>query len=408
MSSNPVQEQEEPQICDACGKPKYSNKDLLKCGRCKQTFYHDKTCQVKHWPQHKVLCRQFVTQMQQKEEFLQHSIQLITIEDSDDKGRVVSATKNLAAGETTLLEQPAILFDTRLEYLGLLEAFGKSTKEIQEKILDLHAPPLQEIDSNARQQRHARLEQQLQAYLQQHPEQASILTTATTQKLLAIVETNAHQLFNANLLPGSEGIDPMQWMGLFCMGSMLEHSCSPSLTMNTTRDGKLELIAETNIASGERVSFSYIEGVYEKCRAQRQAQLLEEKHFVCQCDRCCSIDECRPVVGMECPICNEDHPLFWDESQKGYICVMTEKEGKEKRIETLPESILQQDVSFCNQIQSLETSLEQGEKPIDEIFSQLIRIMSRVDFRRNIHPLHWLRVSAYQLLSKTSSIMARM
>ena len=39
-----------------CSKSQYSYNKWKKCSRCKNIRYCSKTCQKKHWPEHKVIC----------------------------------------------------------------------------------------------------------------------------------------------------------------------------------------------------------------------------------------------------------------------------------------------------------------------------------------------------------------
>lgn len=414
----------DPENCDACGKAKHKGKDLLNCSRCKQAFYHDKVCQKKHWSKHKTLCRDLLLRKQEEDEQQRH---VQVFDDENNKGRVISALKDFAPGDRVFIESPAILFDTQLEYYGLLEAFVDATQATQAKVLDLCSPPLSEINSAGRQQRHAHLERQRQRYLSAHPENGSVVTVDITQKLLAIIETNAHQLFNANFggFSSNNSVDPNRWMGLFVLGSMPEHSCNPNMTMNTTHDGKLELIAETYVAKGERLSFSYIEGIYERNRDERQAQLLREKHFFCQCSRCQSVDECRPFLLMNeekdtpslesysnCEVCGNCHPYFWHVGTQQYICIMT----------PAPNNLVKKNPTNTSRVKKftriegvlvitfrqLENSLPDGPLTIEEVLSKLVDLMTGTPWQTTIHPLHWLQISIYHFLSMTTAVMARM
>ena len=402
-------------MCDACGKVKHEGKDLLKCSRCRQAFYHDKTCQKNHWSKHKKMCKKMVEQKEEEALQMEH----IKVIETSTKGRVALAKKDFSPGEQVLLESPAIYFDTGLAFYGILEAFGSATKETQERLLGLHAPPLSQIDSEARRRRYAHLEEQRQTYLRQHPEQVQSVTLEIAQKLLAIVETNAYQLFNADL-GGSGKVNPDQWMGLFILASMPEHSCNPNVTMNTTCDGKVELIAETRILKGERIAFSYAEGIYEKNRDQRQKQLLADKHFVCQCDRCKDVDECRPIllhatgttIDLDiCQSCGACHPLFWHSDAQQYICIMDTTpnnivvvEPDRARLSTA----LRMESESTQQLEHLERTLQDGgESVIDNVLLKLAALMTGSQWEMAIHPLHHLQVSAHTFLSTTAAAIAR-
>jgi hypothetical protein len=315
-------------------------------------------------------------------------------------------------------------------YFHLLQAFATASRWTQSQILHhLYAPSLEEIESHcstgAAARRHAQLEQQRILFLQQFPQHKEILTQANTQRLLAIVACNAYQLFNYQ---ASHQDDAMEhsWMGLFLLsGSMVEHSCNPNMTLNTTRDGRVELIAETHIQPGDYLSFSYIEGIYEKDRAQRQAQLLAEKHFVCACARCQSVDECRPLLLLGSSIlpstaCNNEdnnilHPVLHHALHKEYVS------GRRTDVLSSPEhcapiSVQQDELEqaiaverdLVQQIQSLEEQFDQGTADISELLRRLCTIMTGDSWNNSIHPSHFLTVKAHQLLSTTVAAMARL
>lgn len=44
-------------ICDGCLLPASPSWKMLRCGRCKAAVYHNRDCQVKHYPTHKHSCR---------------------------------------------------------------------------------------------------------------------------------------------------------------------------------------------------------------------------------------------------------------------------------------------------------------------------------------------------------------
>jgi hypothetical protein len=77
-------------------------------------------------------------QLQQEEQAQVQNLKvLLDGTDDDNKGRVVVALKEFSPGDVVLLESPAVIFDTRLGYLGLLAAFGAATQETQHKVLNL-------------------------------------------------------------------------------------------------------------------------------------------------------------------------------------------------------------------------------------------------------------------------------
>jgi hypothetical protein len=52
------------QPCYGCLKPADPMKPFKACGICKTMVYCSKACQKKHWPQHKVQCKSFATEIE--------------------------------------------------------------------------------------------------------------------------------------------------------------------------------------------------------------------------------------------------------------------------------------------------------------------------------------------------------
>jgi hypothetical protein len=410
-------------FCDACGKLKYQHQDLLKCGKCRQAFYHDQTCQKNHWPRHKAHCKKPTTtsttttttqassslSLPPKEEPLLSPAKLaFQVMDTADKGRCAVALCDLQPGDVLLLERPALILDTRLEYVGLFQAFGKASHEMQRAILQLQAPPVP-----MQQQRRERLEQQRLVYCQRYPDDG--ITTEISQQLWAILECNGVSLFNYydSSNHNNNDKDPKQWMGLFRQGSMLEHSCNPNVTMNTTREGYLELIAERTVAQGERLSFSYIEGIFEKTREQRQACLWQEKHFWCACAKCNEgLEECRPIqLSNHCQLCQQPHPIFWHAQQNSYVCVHTIDQKNTLPIQENDPMLLgffKTETELSQAIRHLEHSLEHGILSFPAVLKELALLLTGSQWKTTIHSWHWLNVAACQFLSQAASAMARM
>ncbi|KAL4639887.1 hypothetical protein GN956_G12035 [Arapaima gigas] len=64
-SSVATDSERERQYCELCGKME----DLLKCGRCRSSFYCSKEHQKQHWKKHKLVCREADRTESQKQAF---------------------------------------------------------------------------------------------------------------------------------------------------------------------------------------------------------------------------------------------------------------------------------------------------------------------------------------------------
>jgi SET domain/MYND finger len=421
-------------FCDACGKVKYQHAALLKCGQCGRTFYHDKTCQKKHWPHHKANCHKKKQPEAQPPSsppsssssqedallvppeaplLLQQKFEVI---ETTDKGRCVVALCDLLPGDVVLLEPPALVLDTRLEYIGMFQAFGHASKELQHAILQLQQANMTALTHTVMtRERQEKLEQQRLVYDQRYPHHS--ITKEISRKLWAIVECNGVQLFNYNTNDSNDH-KQQQWMGLFRQGSMVEHSCNPNLTMNTTQEGYLELIAECTIAKGTRLSFSYMEGIYEKTREQRQDLLLQEKHFLCHCTKCIQgLEECRPIIIPQQLSSTNNDPIFFYAKHNGYVQVQHTLDKNETKVILLTQLAkddptlqpwFKTELEFSQTIQNLEHSLEHGILSFPVVMTKLSSLMTSSSWKSSIHSLHWLNVSACHFLSQATSAVARM
>ena len=92
--------------CDACGLPPLPNKQLLECTRCKQAHYHDRQCQIDHYPKHKAACRRFAAAAAKNTNAKSTATSsdaptqtpLVTCRSIDGKGRSLFATSPLDIG----------------------------------------------------------------------------------------------------------------------------------------------------------------------------------------------------------------------------------------------------------------------------------------------------------------------
>ncbi|KAI1325480.1 hypothetical protein F5Y16DRAFT_401334 [Xylariaceae sp. FL0255] len=94
-------------------------------------------------------------------------------------------------------------------------------------------------------------------------------------------------IFNTNAVNMGEGVDDGSERGVFSQHCRINHSCSPNATYSYHNpSGHLQVYATCDIASGEEVSVSYIEGLM-RSKADR---LKDMPYFNCVCRTCTSPD----------------------------------------------------------------------------------------------------------------------
>ena len=84
-------------LCSFCGLPPRPNQKLRKCTRCNSVQYHDSTCQRKHYPQHKKICRQIAAR-REKEVVATTKEPLVKCKSIEGKGRSLVALSPLKVG----------------------------------------------------------------------------------------------------------------------------------------------------------------------------------------------------------------------------------------------------------------------------------------------------------------------
>lgn len=76
--------------CDGCGRIPTAADRMLRCSRCRQTIYCNRSCQIQHYPQHKELCRRVSSS----------AMPLFKCEViSEEKGRGLIALRHLRRGQ---------------------------------------------------------------------------------------------------------------------------------------------------------------------------------------------------------------------------------------------------------------------------------------------------------------------
>jgi hypothetical protein len=361
-------------ICASCKEPARENEKLLRCGRCKKVWYHDVSCQRRHFKIHKKQCKALAAS------FLGFEV----VESNSSLGRVAISTQNFKVGDTVLAEVPALVCNQKDGYIPLFSAYLDSEPEAQASILDMYHGSKEHLDY-----REILVRPELARF--QHKKK-HLLTVDIAKKIVSIVNLNAHQ-YEVKKVTGQvytfgEEISEMQ-MALYPLGSIPEHSCAPNVTSDTTELGLLHYQAIVPIGENERVTYSYMgsEGVIKEPRTKRRLYLQENKSFWCECKRCVDFDECNPFV---CGKCN--NASMFEGGGTGsngyrhgiYYCLLCKHECKES------------DKSICKQIRDCDKLLQE----MDQIARRLecgdlsvcrdcLHLQSKLEGSFPSH-LHWI------------------
>ena len=273
-------------------------------------------------------------------------------------GRVVIATRSFGLGDVVLAEQPLIVFPSlvhQADQIAFLRAFADATPDAQAAILDVHHPPLDD-DSNWRVPARRSEAAALKGFC--------AMSAGRIHKLLLISDTNAHG-YTGHSVEFGEVVGPFRGPGraaLFDLGSKVAHSCRPNVLYDSkTAHGGLEYRACRPIAEGEMLTYSYIGDLWCSTIAERRAELLTTKAFVCMCPRCVQPD---PARAVRCPnnkcasfaLASDSEPRHGDASTKcSWRC---EECGPVKQRDLEP--ALQTERNLSRTLESLSKQGQQG------------------------------------------------
>mmetsp|Transcript_13159 Transcript_13159/g.23859 ORF Transcript_13159/g.23859 Transcript_13159/m.23859 type:complete len:579 (-) Transcript_13159:80-1816(-) len=397
--------------CSGCGgAPRGSDTPLLSCARCKKAWYHDAACQRLHYPAHKSECRRNTAasnpkrMLSQPEEDAVLDGMQVVVDDSGDgtMGKIAIATRDFSPLTLVLLEKPALVYDEENGYHSLFDGFLNADSETRQGILEMHdGPPLSAMDAM---QRDMNVESEFRRYQLQQPRSAQQLSGDICKKLLRIAANNAHA-FHAKPTGDmiaknvSSGVAGNAKSALYVLASKAEHSCAPNLRFCTDQ-GRIRYTAEIPIAKGDHLSISYGSSFLQTPRKERREFLLENKAFLCNCSRCLGLDECSP---LRCDTC-QDGVMFQSGSSKEmkkWCCVSTCGWDASNHA-GIPSQIRSQE-QLAEHIDFLRESLAYGmdENTLSKVISQQGNVAEAC------HPLHWLHIAAWDLVSIVASSFAR-
>jgi len=375
--------------CGACNKPAFEDKKLSKCGRCKKVYYHDANCQKKHYPQHKKVCKQMAASF----------VGIKVVDSGTPLGRVAVSKQTFNPGDVVLAEVPAIVYDTNdNNCFRLFTEYLDAPSDVQASILDMH----HNVDTIGGLQNQF-LASQVQIFQHdfQH-EKKALLTLEIAKKLFSIVNHNAHEYCaganNAGKVYTYSAL-PMFESALYTLGSKIEHSCVPNVTMKTTDLGLLQYQALIPIEEEVKIAFSYMSSVYNEPRMARREFLQTNKGFQCECMRCIGFDECNP---FKCYKCKEES-MFEAETRSGIYCCILCGHEEDRKSELIQKQMKKVNL-FRAQIDALLRRLQSGDL---DVASDCLELQSEIT-DNFASPLHWLHPKVLTLISSAFASLARM
>lgn len=226
----------------------------------------------------------------------------LALEERPGLGNTLISTRSFGVGEVVVAEKPLLVWKCRdedAEQRSLLAAFADAPESVQDAVLQLAHPPLDD-------DRHVMVDTSrafARRLLTSGPKVHRGLAEVAIHKLLLISAINAHTYFGeqvgavVNIL--ADGVAPSSSArsALFRSLSKVTHSCAPNTFYTSKRGIEAANVALRPIAAGEVITFSY-GGDYATPRAERRELLQQSKLFHCRCARCCGVDD---VCGLPCP-----------------------------------------------------------------------------------------------------------
>ncbi|XP_036449222.1 histone-lysine N-methyltransferase SMYD3 isoform X2 [Colossoma macropomum] len=228
----------------ACHNCVRTGEKLLRCSQCKTARYCSVQCQKEAWPEHKSECP-----------CLKRVHPRIPTDSVRLTARIIFR----------LLSDPA--------------ADAEELYSVAE-----HQPHLED-KSDEQREGLAHLCSTLMLYLGQENADPSLPNGLTPIGLLARVTCNCFSISNGELQDVGVGLYPSM--------SLLNHDCRPNCVV-VFLGRRLQLRAVRNIRANEELTISYTEVLAP--RVERRAQLQQQYHFLCQCQRCSREDTDRELL----------------------------------------------------------------------------------------------------------------
>ncbi|XP_018021848.1 histone-lysine N-methyltransferase ASHR1 [Hyalella azteca] len=333
--------------CAHCSKP-----TALKCSSCRKAFYCSKQCQQQNRYQHKHECFPF------------------KVQENEQLGRYLVATKDLKAGDVLLKEDPLVVsplepltfvclgcykpmsdknrcsrcgwpvcgpqceeLPQHVDECRIISSRGRCdslTLNDYKAILSIRCSSLKENPEKLQKlmefQTHEAERRLNKMFMQTEGEILSTLkkirfdykSQGKDDNLQAFV---AHVMGTINVNGFEIPSASAELMGLYPIAAFLEHSCSPNTKHKFSSSHQLVLKAAVDIKEGEHVTTTYTKLSWGT--SARRKDLLENKYFLCCCKRCSDATEYGTFFSaLKCKECKDgyclpDKPL---ESNSQWTC----------------------------------------------------------------------------------------
>lgn len=346
-------------FCDACGLPPRPNKTLLQCTRCKQAHYHDKHCQKNHYSKHKDACRSqsrtTLVEIRKIEgrgrslfatsklaigdhplttlcapiahpvllestrsmrcsfcfQSIQHDYASSNIDQQQQNNRLHRhcsiECKNLDMNwmneETAARKLPSPPSPTALSCARILRECHKSPAKsaMYEELCSSNLDSL----SNKEKETYLSIMAQCHLFLLAMKGFGPIAQFAHDllhpNNLLAI-QFMSRMCMNGFTISDSEQFAIGQ--GVYCQGSMINHSCRPnsvpSFWIRPSVPPMLQITVCTPIDVGEEITIAYCD--VSTPRHVRCETLMKNYKFICDCSHCKDTHQDDAIVGLKCTL----------------------------------------------------------------------------------------------------------
>lgn len=205
----------------------------------------------------------------------------LRVESTELEGRTVVATRRFEKGEVVLKELPLYHWDNTKVY-DYVKRYFMASPEVQQKVMNMESH-LGELTD------HMELRWIANSISRDLKEKDGLMDAEAdlVYHLLQIKRTNAHSYRSGAEATGG---------ALFELASLVNHSCKPNVAYSTY-DEHMRFIATEPIEMNEQIRATYLSDLLIKPRQIRQRKLFDTKDFVCRCERCLGVDDCR---GFRC------------------------------------------------------------------------------------------------------------
>ncbi|MCL4144495.1 UNVERIFIED_CONTAM: hypothetical protein GTU68_042503 [Idotea baltica] len=320
-----------------CRECKGSSKSPRCCGGCWQVWYCSKAHQVSGWPKHQRDCKPY------------------KIAQNPEVGRYLVATKDIKFGEL-ILEDPTLIMGPKTitepvclacyrpvegKYTCKKCGFPMCDKDCASA--DSHEPECKAIQDSGTKVKVSVFGEINCMYecimpvrilalrdsspnvwrkivaLESHAEKrvATEISAITKKTVVDIIQNRLSLDYSEELINQVLGIidtngfeirlPDSSILGVYSVGSMLEHSCVPNTHRTFDADLNLVVRAAVDIKRGDHLQSCYTESL--STTVARQDHLLTSKFFTCKCERCLDPSELGTYMSaMLCPSCMKNKP----------------------------------------------------------------------------------------------------